>query len=75
MMLISQKNYLRLSHEEGYNWGFIRGVMASVAKLAIVQMQDYIGLGNESRMNTPATIGGNWCWRIKNGLSYRETCT
>ena len=59
------KKYLRLSHEEGYNWGFIRGVMASVAKLAIVQMQDYIGLGNESRMNTPATIGGNWCWRIK----------
>lgn len=59
------KKYLRLSDEEGYNWGFIRGVMASVAKIAIVQMQDYIGLGNEGRMNTPATIGENWCWRIK----------
>jgi 4-alpha-glucanotransferase len=48
-------------------WGFIRGALSSVAKLAIIQIQDYLGLGNEARMNIPSTIGGNWQWRLKKG--------
>ncbi|MBQ5671513.1 MAG: 4-alpha-glucanotransferase, partial [Oscillospiraceae bacterium] len=31
----------------------------------IAQMQDYLGLGNESRMNTPGVASGNWQWRLK----------
>jgi 4-alpha-glucanotransferase len=33
---------------------------SSVANLAIVPMQDILGLGSEHRMNTPGTIEGNW---------------
>ena len=28
-------------------------------------MQDYLHLDNKARMNTPSTLGGNWCWRAK----------
>lgn len=57
--------YLRLNKEEGYNWGFIRGVWSSVADVSIAQMQDFLNLGNESRTNLPSTIGMNWRWRAK----------
>lgn len=56
--------YLRLNHEEGYNWGMIRGAWSSPANLAIVPMQDFLGLGREARMNIPSTFGGNWIWRV-----------
>ena len=36
-------------------------------------MQDLLGLGDESRMNTPATLGGNWCWRMQRGAITRHT--
>ena len=57
------KEYLNLTKEEGYNWGMMRGAWASVGDLAIVPMQDIIGVGSEGRMNTPSTLGGNWEWR------------
>lgn len=60
-------NYCSLDKTEGYNWGFIRTAYASVSDYAIVQMQDILGLGSESRMNTPSTLGGNWAWRMKKG--------
>ena len=59
--------YLNLTKEEGYHWGMMRGVWASTADLAVVQAQDVLGLGHESRMNTPSTLGGNWCWRTLPG--------
>lgn len=58
------KRYLKLNKREGYNWGFIRGALSSVANLAIAQLQDYLGLGSEARMNIPSTVGGNWQWRV-----------
>ena len=57
--------YLTLNEEEGYNWGFIRGALSSVGNLAVAQMQDYLGLGEEDRMNIPSTVGENWQWRVK----------
>ena len=41
--------------------------MASVADLAVIPIQDYLCLGNEARMNTPATFGNNWKWRLMKG--------
>ncbi len=41
------KEYLNLTKEEGYNWGMMRGAWASVGDLAIVPMQDIIGVGSE----------------------------
>jgi 4-alpha-glucanotransferase len=38
-----------------------------VARLAIVPMQDVLGLGNEARMNTPSLPDGNWGWRMAPG--------
>lgn len=57
--------YLRLNEEEGENWGFICGALSSVGNLAVAQMQDYLGLDEEARMNIPSTLGGNWQWRVK----------
>ena len=31
----------------------------------IVPLQDVLGLGSSARMNTPATLGGNWRWRVR----------
>ena len=59
--------YLGLNEEEGFHWGMIRGGMSSVADLFVAQMQDYLGLGKEARMNTPGILGGNWQWRMTNG--------
>lgn len=60
--------YLRLGEQEGYNWGFIRGVWSSTAYLAVAQMQDFLGLGESSRMNEPGTMGDNWTWRLDKNL-------
>jgi len=46
----------------------IRAGLASCADVAIFQMQDYLELGGESRMNTPSTLGGNWMWRVRYAL-------
>lgn len=43
----------------------IRMAQASVADLCIIPLQDYLGLGNEARMNTPSTLGDNWKWRAQ----------
>ncbi len=59
--------YLGLNAQEGLHWGIIRGGMSSVAELFIAQMQDYLGLGAQARMNTPSTLGGNWQWRMLPG--------
>ena len=60
--------YLGLNREEGYCWGMLRGGMGSVADLFLCQMQDLLGLGAESRMNTPGLLGnGNWQWRMLPG--------
>ena len=45
-------------------WAFLRAAFGSAAALAVIPMQDWLGLGGEARINTPATIGGNWAWRL-----------
>ena len=42
----------------------IRLAYTSVADLAVVPMQDVLGLGSEARMNVPGSAGGNWSWRL-----------
>lgn len=46
-------------------WVLIELAFSSRARLAIVQAQDVLGLGAEARMNLPATVGGNWAWRLE----------
>ncbi len=42
----------------------IRLALRSRASVAVIPMQDYLELGSEGRINTPSTLGGNWCWRL-----------
>ncbi|OGX39149.1 MAG: 4-alpha-glucanotransferase [Omnitrophica WOR_2 bacterium RIFCSPHIGHO2_02_FULL_50_17] len=46
------------------HWKFIEMAMTSKADTVIFPMQDVLGLGEEARMNTPATLSGNWQWRL-----------
>ena len=58
------KAYLGLNQEEGYIWGIIRGAMSSVSRLCVVQLQDYLELGKNARMNRPGSLScANWTWR------------
>ncbi len=61
------RRYLGLNDAEGFHWGMIRGGMSSVADTFVAQMQDCLGLGAESRMNTPGKADGNWQWRLLPG--------
>ncbi len=36
----------------------------SVACLAVVPLQDVLGLGSAARMNRPGSPSGNWTWRF-----------
>ena len=45
----------------------IRMVYGSVSNLAIVPMQDILGLDESARMNTPAVAGDQWRWRMMQG--------
>ena len=47
------------------HWDMMRSLWESPAELTVVQTQDLLGLGSESRMNTPSTVGGNWRWRVR----------
>lgn len=58
------KDYLNLTEDEGYVNGCIRGVFASSSNLAIIPVQDLLGLDDTARFNWPSTIGGNWEWRM-----------
>ena len=46
------------------HWSLIRLAHASPARVAMVQMQDVLGLGSEARMNTPGRSAGAWKWRL-----------
>lgn len=62
----TRKHCLKYLDSDGMeiNWDLIRAAWASVADIAIVPMQDILGIGSEGRMNLPATTANNWQWRM-----------
>ncbi len=48
-------------------WSLLELAHGSRAALAIIPMQDVLGLGTDSRMNRPGTTTGNWRWRLQPG--------
>ena len=48
-------------------WAMIRAAQQSVARTAITQVQDLLGLGSTARMNVPGKPAGNWTWRLRPG--------
>ena len=55
--------YLNRSSEP-MPWALIRAALASVSVLAVVPVQDLLGLGSEDRMNIPGVPDGNWRWQM-----------
>ncbi len=67
------RDYLACSGED-MPWPMIRAALASVAKVAIVPMQDLLALGSEARFNTPGSIDGNWRWRMMEIPDTQQRC-
>ncbi|MBO5938053.1 MAG: 4-alpha-glucanotransferase [Clostridia bacterium] len=63
-----------LGEGEGALDAMIALLMRSRSRLAIVPMQDYLGLSAEARMNRPATAEGNWRWRMTREQMNDELC-
>lgn len=60
------REYFGIQPQNDFNRGVIRGGMRSVARLFMAQMQDWLNLGAEARMNVPGVLGeGNWSWRMR----------
>lgn len=57
------RRYFRLGKDESLSGAMMLSALSSVSNICILTMQDLLGLGAESRMNTPSTVGGNWQWR------------
>ncbi|PUA27168.1 MAG: 4-alpha-glucanotransferase [Cellvibrio sp. 79] len=47
---------------EGMPWLLIESALASVGRMAIIPMQDFLELDGRHRMNMPGTTDKNWVW-------------
>lgn len=54
------------------HWRLVQAVLDSRADTAVIPMQDYLGLGNEARMNIPSTAEGNWRWKLGPNDAWQE---
>jgi 4-alpha-glucanotransferase len=59
--------YLGTDNPAEIHWDMARLAFGSAAKIAIIPMQDLLGLGSAARMNTPSKGQGNWVWRFAPG--------
>lgn len=50
--------------QEPMPWPLIRAALRSVARLAVVPLQDLLALDSAHRMNVPGSTSGNWRWRF-----------
>jgi len=57
------RRYLARSGQD-IAWSMIRALWHSVAAWVLAPMQDFLNLGNWSRMNYPGNPSGNWQWRM-----------
>jgi 4-alpha-glucanotransferase len=48
-------------------WELLELAFSSRARLALVPLQDVLGLGSQARMNVPGRREGNWRWRFRRG--------
>ena len=60
------------SDEENISWNLICIAMRSVADTCVIPVQDFLGLDESARINTPSTLGDNWKWRMTLGCFSKE---
>lgn len=75
-IMASRENTLKATggSEETIHLDLIRLAFNSQARLAIVPMQDFLGLDSFARLNTPGTTSNNWRWRVTEGQLSPEFC-
>ena len=61
------KAYLGADDAESVRRALLRAGQGSVAELFVAQLQDYLGLGSEGRINVPGVAADNWGWRLRPG--------
>ena len=66
------ETYLGVSGAENVCKALLRCGQRSVAELFVAQMQDYLGLGSEARINVPGVATGNWSWQMRPGVTTPE---
>jgi 4-alpha-glucanotransferase len=59
-------------HAGGVPGALVSAALGSQAMLAILPVQDLLGLGSAARLNTPGTTQGNWSWRLPYGALSAE---
>ena len=52
---------------------FARMAYGSVASIAMLPIQDILGLNESARMNVPSSAENNWTWRLTPGQIYQNT--
>ena len=71
--MISFFNYFNITKVNEIPDTLIKAALASIADTAIIPLQDYLHLDENSRINTPSTVGNNWSFRIDLKLVTEET--
>ena len=61
-------NYLGRDHyselNDSIHWALMRLASGSVAHTCVFPLQDVLGFGADTRMNSPGNPEGNWTWRF-----------
>ncbi len=58
------RRYMRVDGSD-ISWDLIRALWHSRADMVLAQMQDFLNLDSDARMNYPGRLGGNWDWRMR----------
>lgn len=67
-------NRSRWTTKKKLTWDLVCLAMASVSDLCVIPAQDYLGLPNTARINTPSTLGFNWQWRMSEDAFNDKLC-
>lgn len=62
-------------NEDKLTDSIIKAAYSSVSYVAIIPIQDWLGLGDEARINKPGTLGNNWKWRLVPSQLTNDLCT
>lgn len=62
------RKLFKISRGDDVKKKLLEGALGKCAKYKIVPIQDYLGYGSGKRMNIPGTLGGNWLFRVRDGV-------
>ncbi len=66
--------YLNVKKESQLPKAMLRAAWASIARIAIAPIQDFLNAPASARINTPSTLGGNWIYRTKESDYTEKLC-